>query len=112
MTPRRVAVVAVMCGTAALAVWGAAGLPGFASLDFKNTSRLLVDDRRAISVPTEPMASPQPTAMRKGDVSVADVTTALPVGVAIEAALPDASLMLPPEAPPVRMATANTPDPA
>jgi len=57
------------------------------------------------------MVWPQATAMRKGDVSVGDVATALPVGVAIEAALPDASPMLPPEAPPVQMAKANTPDP-
>ena len=57
------------------------------------------------------MVWPQATAMRKGDVSVGDVATALPVGVAIEAALPDASPLLPPEAPPVQMATANTPDP-
>jgi hypothetical protein len=111
MKPRRVAVVAVLCGTAALAVWGAAGLAGFASPDFENTIRLLVEDRRAISVPAEPMPSPQATTMRKADVSVGDVATALPVGVAIEAALPDASPMLPPEAPPVQMATANTPDP-
>jgi hypothetical protein len=111
MTPRRVAVVAVVCGTAALAIWGAAELAGVASPDFKNTSRLPVEGRPAISVPTEPAALPQPTAMRKGDISVADVTTALPVVVAIKAALPDASPMLPPEAPPVRMAAANTPDP-
>jgi hypothetical protein len=119
MTPRGVAVVAVVCGTAALAVWGAAELAGFGSPDFKNTSRLLVEDRPAVSVPTEPVASPQPTAIREGDVSVADATTALPVVVAIKAALPDASpalppeapAVLPPEAPPVRMATADTPDP-
>jgi hypothetical protein len=111
MTPHRVAILAVVCGTAALAVWGAAGLAGFASPDFKNASRLLVEDRRAISVPTEPLASPQPTAMRNSGASVADVTIALPVGGVIEAALPDASAALPPEAPPVRIATENTPDP-
>jgi hypothetical protein len=122
MRPRRVAVVAVVCGTAALAVWGAAWLTGFASSDFENTGRLLVEDRRAISVPAESMASPQATAMREHGVSVGEAATdrtepavvlaALPVApVAIEAALPDASPMLPPEAPPVQMATANTPDP-
>jgi len=110
MTPRQVAVVAVACGTAALAVWGAAEFAGVASPDFKNTSRFLVEDRAAISAPTEPVASPQPTAMPKSNVAVADVTTAVPVGVAIKAALPEASPVLPPEAPPVRMATANTPD--
>jgi hypothetical protein len=110
MRPRRVAVVAVVCVTASLAVWGAAGLADFASPDFQNTSRLLVEDRRAISVPAEPMASPQATAMPKGDVSVSDVATALPVGVGIETALPDLR-PLPPEAPPVQMATASTPDP-
>jgi hypothetical protein len=110
MRPRQVAVVAVLCGTAALAVWGAAGLAGFASADFKNTSRLLVEDRRAASVPTEPVVSPQATAVLKGDVSVGDVAT-VPVGVAIEAALPDASTMPPPEEPRVQMATAIMPDP-
>src|SRR3954454_13063288 len=90
MKPRRVAFVAVLCGTAALVVWGAAGLPGFALPDFENTTRLLVEDRPAISVPAEALASPQATAVRKTDVSVDDVATVLPVGVAIEAALPEA----------------------
>src|SRR4051794_10876499 len=108
MRPRRVAVVAVVCGTAAaLAVWGA-GIAGFASPDFENTSRLSLEDHRAVSVSPEPVASPQATAMLNDDVSVSDVATALPVGEAIEAALPDASPMLPPEVPPVQMATANT----
>src|SRR5436309_1136233 len=98
--PRRVAVVAVLCGAAALAVWGAAGLAGFASSEFENTSRLLVEDRRAISVSAEPIASPQATAMREDGVSVDDpdrtkpavVLAALPVArVAIETASPDAS---------------------
>ena len=111
MKPRRVAFVAVLCGTAALVVWGAAGLPGFALPDFENTTQLLAEDRPAISVPAEALASPQATAVRKTDVSVDDVATVLPVGVAIEAALPEPSPMLPPETPPVQMATANTPDP-
>src|SRR5262245_57843190 len=110
MRPRRLAIVAVLCGTAALAVWGAAGLAGFASPNFKDTSRL-VEDRRAISVPAEPMASPQATAMRNGEVSVGDVATGVLAGVAIEGALPDASPMLPRETPPVQIATANTPNP-
>jgi hypothetical protein len=120
----RVAVVAVFCGTAALAVWGGARLAGFASPDFENTSRPLVEDREAISIPAEPIASPQATAMREDGVSVGDMATdadrtepavvlaALPVArVEIEAALPDASAVLPSEAPPVQMATANMPDP-
>jgi hypothetical protein len=114
-----VVVVTVLFGTAALAVWSAAGLAGFASPGFENISRFLVEDRRAISVPAEPIASPQPTAMRENGVSVDDpdrtepavVVAALPVArVAIETALPDASALLPLEAPPVKMATANTPD--
>jgi len=109
VSPRRVAIVAGLCGAAALAVWGAAGLTGFASPDFEDTNPLLGEDHLAIFVPAEPMASPQATA--KGDVSVGDVATALPVGVTIEAPLPDASPMLPPEAPPVQMATVNVLDP-
>ena len=114
-----VAVVAVLCGTAALAVCGAAGLSNFASLGFENTSRPLVEDRRAISVRAELMALPQATAMREDGVSVGDpdrtepavVLAALPVTrAAIETALPDASAMLPPKAPPLQMAMANTPD--
>jgi hypothetical protein len=107
VSPRRVAIVAGLCGAAALAVWGAAG--GFASPDFEDTNPLLGEDHLAIFVPAEPMASLQATA--KGDVSVGDVATALPVGVTIEAPLPDASPMLPPEALPVQMATANVLDP-
>jgi hypothetical protein len=119
MRRRRVALVAVLCGTAALAVCGAAGLASFASLGFENTSQPLVEGRRAISVRAEPMALPQATAMREDGVSVGDpdqtepavVLAALPVArVAIETALPDASVMLPPKAPPLQMATANTPD--
>jgi hypothetical protein len=120
MRPRRVAVVAVLCGTAALAVWGVAGLAGFPSSDLENTSRTSVEDRRAISLPAEPIASPQATAMREDGVSVDDadrtkpavVLAAPPVArMAIETALPDASAVLPPEAPLVQMVTANTPDP-
>jgi hypothetical protein len=116
---RRVAVVAVLCGTAAFAVCGAARLASFASLGFENTSRPLDEDRRAISVGAEPMALSQATAMREDGVSVGDpdrtepaiVPVALPVArVAIETALPDASDMLPPKAPPVQMALANTPE--
>jgi hypothetical protein len=106
-----VAAAAALCGTAALAVWGAAGLAHFASPDFQNSSGALVEDRRAISLPAEPMASPQITAIRKGDVPAGDATTARPASMVSEAALPDASPMLPPEAPPVQMATASTPDP-
>src|SRR5262249_45642778 len=47
--PRRVAVVAALCGTAALAVWGAAGLARVPSSDFQNTSRGVVEDRPAIA---------------------------------------------------------------
>jgi hypothetical protein len=111
--PRRVGVVAVLCGTAALAIWGVAEL--IASPDLENTSQL-VEDRRAESI-----ASPQATAMREHGVSVGNAATdqtepavllaALPVApVAIEVALPDPSAVLPPEAPSVHMATANTPD--
>jgi hypothetical protein len=121
MRPRRVAVVAALCGTAALAIWGVAGLAGFASPDFENTSRPLVEDREAISVPVESMTSPKATAMQEHGASVGDaaidrtepavVLAALPVApVAIEAALPDASAVLPPQAPPVQIATANTPN--
>jgi hypothetical protein len=114
MGPRQLAVVTLLCGTAALAIWGVAGLAGFASPDFKNTTRLLVENRPAKSI-----ASPQATAMREHGVSGSEAATdrtepavvvaALPVApVAIEVALPDALAVLRPEAPPVQMATANT----
>jgi hypothetical protein len=111
MRPRRVAVVAALCGTAALAVGGAAGLAHFASPDFQNSSRVLVKDRQAITVPGERVASPPVTAIRMGDVPVSDETTARPAGMVSEAALPDASPTLPPEVPSVQMTTASTPDP-
>jgi hypothetical protein len=113
MGPRQPAVVTVLCGTAALAIF--AGLAGFASPDFENTSRRVVEDR------LESMASPRATAMREHGVSASEAATdrtepavvvaAVPVApVAIEVALPDALAVLPPEAPPVQMATANTSD--
>src|SRR5688572_27684757 len=108
MRPRRVAVIAVLCGTAALAGGGAAQLAGFGLPDLENTSRGSIADGRAISVLAKSVAEPQAAAVREGDVSVTDAATdadpsesavalaALPVvGVPIfEAVLPDAWAML------------------
>ena len=114
MGPRQLAVATLLCGTAALAIWGVAGLAGFASPDFENTTRLVVENRPAKSI-----ASPLATAMQEHGVSASEAATdqtepavvaaALPVApVAIEIALADTLAVLPPEAPPVQMATANT----
>ena len=103
MNPRRFATVAAaFCGSVGLAGWVVASLAGVGY-------------------------APQATAMGHAAVANADVVTAAGsvTGTAIdttaasgepesivEAALPGSSKMLPPETPPVQVATASTPDPA
>src|ERR1700682_2955917 len=103
MNPRRFpTVAAAFCGAVVLAGWGVAWLAGVGY-------------------------APQATAMGHAAVVNADVVTAAGsvTGTAadttaasgepesiVEAALPGSSQMLPPETPPVQVATASTPDPA
>ena len=107
MNPRRFATVAAaLCGTVVLAGWVVASLA--------------IEDRRApsLTADAELADAPQATAMGNAAVANADVATATDTTAAsdepesiVEAALPDSSQMLPPETPPVQVATASTPDP-
>ena len=129
MNPRRIATVAAaLCGTVVLAGWVVAWLAGSGSAGIENAGAVPIEDRRAPSfaADAEFADAPQATAMDNAAVANADVATAAEsvTGTAtdttaasdepesiVEAALPDSSQMLPPETPPVQVATANTPDP-
>ena len=134
MNPRRIATVAAAsCGTVVLATWVVAWLAGSGSAGIGNAGTVPIDDRRAASLAANAgfADAPHATAMDNAAVAnavvaSADVATAVEAvtGTAtdttaasdepksiVEAALPDTSQTLPPETPPVQVATANTPDP-
>jgi hypothetical protein len=129
MNPRRSAKVAsVLCGTVVLASWFVAWLAGFGSAGIENTGAVPIEDRRAPSLTADAELADAPQATAMGNVAVANadvaaaaesvtgtatnttVASADPESI-VGAALPDASQMLPPETPPLQVATANTPDP-
>jgi hypothetical protein len=129
MNPRRFATVAAaLCGTVVLAGWVVAWLASFGPAGIENTSAVPIEDRRAPSLTADAELADAPQATAMGNVAVAnadvaaaaesvtgmatDTTTASdePESI-VEAALPDSSQMLPPETPPVQVATASTPDP-
>jgi hypothetical protein len=129
MSPRRFATVAAaLCGTFVLAGWVVAWLAGFGSAGIENTGAVPIEDRRAPSLAANAgfADAPQATAISNAAVANADVATAaesvtgtatdttaasdVPESI-VEAALSDSSQMLPPETPPVQVATASTPDP-
>jgi hypothetical protein len=105
MGPRRFAVVGALCGTVVLASWVAAGLAGLGSLGIENTEAP-IEDRRATSVTarTEHVDAPLAIAMGENGVAVADLES-------LGAVLPDPRPMPPAAKPPVRLASASTPDP-
>jgi hypothetical protein len=129
MNPRRFPTVgAALCGTVVLAIWLLASFAVLSSAGIERTGAVPVEDRRApsLAADAELADAPQATAMGNAAVANADVATAAePVtGTAtemtpasdepksiVEAALPASSQMLPPETPPVQVATASTPDP-
>jgi hypothetical protein len=133
MNPRRFATGAAVCGTIVLAGWVIAWLAGFGSAGIENTGAVPIEDRRAASLAAdvEFANAPQTIAMSnaavvKVDVAKADVAMAVEsvTGTAsdttavsdepesiIWAALPNSPQVLPPQSPPVQMATASTPDP-
>jgi hypothetical protein len=127
MNPRRFATVAAaLCGSVGLAGWVVASLAGFGSAGI---GAVPIEDRRApfLAADAGLADAPQATAMGHAAVANADVVTAAgsvtgkatdttaasaePESI-VEAALPGSSQMLPPETPPVLVATASTPDPA
>jgi hypothetical protein len=138
INPRRSAkVAAALCGTIVLAGWVVAWLAGFGSAGIENAGAVPVEERRAASLTAnvEFADASQTTAMGNAPVANAaianatianaDVATAAesvtetatdttPVSdepkSIVEATLPIASQMLPPESPPVQVATANPSD--
>jgi hypothetical protein len=121
MNPRRSATMAaVLCGTGVVA-WFA----GFGSAGIENTAAP-TSDRLApfLTADFELADAPQPAAMGNADIGNVDVARAeLVRGTAtdtmaasdepkpiVEAALTDSSQILPPETPPVQVATASTPN--
>jgi hypothetical protein len=128
MNPRRFATVAAaLCGTVVLAGWVVAWLVGFGSAGIENTGAVPIEEHRAPSLTAnaELADAPQATAMGNAAVANDDVAAAAesvtrtatdtpaasdePKSI-VEAALADSSQMLAPESPPVRVATASTPD--
>jgi hypothetical protein len=121
MNPRRSATVAVLCGTGVVA-WFA----GFGSAGTENTAAPNLDRLAPfLTADVELADAPQPTAMDNAGIGNVDVagatelvrgtptdTTAAsdePKSI-VEAALTNSSQMLPPETPPVQVATASTPN--
>ena len=131
MNPQRIAqVTSVLCGTAVLSGWVVAGLAGFGSARIENAAGAVpIEDRRAPSLiaGAERANAPQAATIGSAAVANADVATAAePVtkmaadktvvasadpAAIVELALPDPSPVLPPETPPVQVATANPSDP-
>jgi hypothetical protein len=127
MNPRRFTTVApAFCGTVVLAGWIVAWLAGFGSAGTENT-RAVPIETRAASLAANAKLADEPPAIAMGNpvIASADVATAVEsvTGMATDttaasdkpesivvAALPDPSQMLPPETPPVQVATANPSD--
>jgi hypothetical protein len=119
MNPLFASMAAVLCETAFVAC-----LASFGSTGTENTAAATLD-RLVPSLSADFADAPQPTAMGNagsGDIDVAKAaepvretatdTTAASDGPKpiVEAALTDSSQMLPPETPPVQVATPSTPD--
>jgi hypothetical protein len=119
---------AALCGTVVLAIWVLASFAVLGSAGIKRAGAVPIEDRRApsLAADAELADAPQATAISNAVVANADVATAAepvtqtatdttaasdePESI-VEAALPASSQMLPPETPPVQVATASTPDP-
>src|ERR1700742_513504 len=124
---------AALCGTVVLAIWLLASFAVLSSAGIERTGAGPVEDRRApsLAADAELADAPQAAAISKtvdanavdanADVATAaepvtqtttDTTAASgePESI-VEAALPASSQVLPPETPPVQVATASTPDP-
>src|SRR5258705_217083 len=112
MNSRRFAqVTTALCGTVGLAGWVVASLAGFGSADIENAGVVPIEDRRSPSLTGKVVDAPQATAL--GDIAVASADAATVAELVTRmAALPNHAQVLAPEIPPVRVATANTPEPA
>jgi hypothetical protein len=126
MNRRRFAAVSVaLCGTVVLAGWVVVRTAGFGSAAIENSGAVPIEDHRAQAFAAAAAVAevPQPpdAAVASADVATAaepPAATTTDTGLAADepasivvAALPEPSQMLPPEVPPVQVATANTPDP-
>ena len=105
MSPRRLAVLAGLCGTVVLAGWAAAGLAGLGSPGIENTGAPIEDSRAAsVTAHAEHVDAPQPTALGEDGVSVADMGSG-------SAALPNSRPMRPPATLPALLAAVSPADP-
>ena len=137
MNPRRSAQVTMaLCGTVGLAGWVVASLAGPGSTRIEHAGAAVpiaampIDDPGSPALPAEVVDAPQAIALGNvpvGNIAVASADAAtiaeLVTGAdadksisdqpepVVQAALPAPSQVLPPEAPPVQVATANTLDP-
>lgn len=74
MSPRRLSVLAAVCGTVVVAGWVAAGLGGLGSPGIENTGAPIEDSRaRSVTAHAEHVDALQATAMGEDGVSVADM---------------------------------------
>ena len=109
MNSRRFAQMATaLCGTVGLAGWVVASLAGLGSPDIENAV-VSIEDRRSPSLTGKVVDARQATALGNFAVASADAATVAELATGT-AALPNRSQVLPPEAPPGQVATANTPD--
>ena len=140
MNPRRRSQVALgLCGTVGLAGWAVASFagPGQTRIEHAGvavpTAAVPIEDRRSPSLTAEVVDAPQATALGNIELASADTATVAelvtgtdagkmvapdqPKSISdqlapiVEAALPNPTQVAPPDAPPVQVATANTPDP-
>ena len=100
--PRRLVVLAALCGTVALAGWVGAGLTGLGSLGIESTGAPI--KVRSATARAEHVDAPRATALGEHGVSVADIANG---GVA----LPDPPSMPQPATPPVLFAAVSPTDP-
>ncbi|MGA8697608.1 MAG: peptidase M15 [Xanthobacteraceae bacterium] len=103
--PRRLVVLAALCGTVALAAWVEAGLAGLGLLGIE-TARAPIEDSRATSgtARAEHVDAPRATALGEHGVSIADIASG-------SAALSDPPPMPQSAAPPVLFAAVSPTDP-
>jgi hypothetical protein len=101
--PQRLAALAALCGTVALAGWAAAGLAGLGSPGIESAGAPIEVSRATSATPrAEHGDAPQATAPGEDGVSVADMASG-------SAALSDPPPMPPPATPPVPIASLSTP---
>jgi hypothetical protein len=102
MSPRRLAALAALCGSAVLAGWVASGLLDFGSPRIENPGAPTEDNATSAAVGAEPIDAPQAAMGEDGVSSVADVTI-----VRVDLPVPTPR----PETPSGQVASASTPDP-